>query len=98
MNVRVSATGSIARPQLRIVEKGELDSSGARKDCRQVYFSETKETLPCEVYDRYQLKCGNRIAGPAIVEEIDSTVLIHPGGHADVDRFGNLVIETGAEA
>ena len=98
VNVRVSATGSIARPQLRVVEKGGLDNNDARKDRRQVYFFEAKETLPCEVYDRYQLKCGNRIVGPAIVEEIDSTVLIHPGSHADVDRFGNLVIEMGAEA
>ncbi|MCH2115659.1 MAG: hydantoinase/oxoprolinase family protein [Pirellulales bacterium] len=98
VNVRISAIGSISRPQLRVFEEGGLDSSAARKNRRQVYFPEAKKTLPCEVYDRYQLKYGNRIAGPAIVEEIDSTVLIHPGSHADVDRFGNLVIETGAEA
>ena len=98
VNARVSAIGAIARPQLRVFEEGGLDSSGALKDRRPVYFSEAQDTLPCEVYDRYQLKCGNRITGPAIVEEIDSTVLIHPGGHADVDRFGNLLIERGAEA
>jgi len=98
VNVRLSATGAIPRPQLRNLEEGDLDSSGAVKDRRHVYFSEAQETLPCDVFDRYQLKCGNRITGPAIVEEIDSTVLIHPGDYADVDRFGNLVIERGAEA
>ena len=54
--------------------------------------------LPCEIDDCYQLKCGNRITGPAIVEEIYSTVLIHPDSHADVDQFGNLAIERGAKA
>ena len=45
------------------------------------------------MYDRYRLHCGNRIPGPAIVEEADSTVVIHPGYDARVDGYGNLLIE-----
>jgi N-methylhydantoinase A len=32
------------------------------------------------------------IEGPAVVEEMDSTTVIHPGYRAKVDRFGNLIL------
>ena len=49
-------------------------------------------------YARDRLRAGNRIAGPAIVTETTGTTVIPPGHRARVDRFGNLVIETGGEA
>ena len=47
---------------------------------------------PCDVYDRYRLGAGALVAGPAIVEEVDSTAVIHPGYQAGVDRYGNLLV------
>ena len=44
------------------------------------------------VYDRTKLLAGNRIAGPALVTELDSTTLILPGHVGEVDRFGNIII------
>ena len=44
------------------------------------------------VYDRTRLKAGNRVAGPAIVVEMDSTTVILPRHHGVVDRHGNLLI------
>jgi hypothetical protein len=44
------------------------------------------------VYDRALLKAGNRIAGPAIVMEMDSTTVILPGHHGRVDVHGNILI------
>jgi N-methylhydantoinase A len=44
------------------------------------------------VYDRYRLAPGARIAGPAIVEERESTLVIGPGGDAVVDERWNLVV------
>jgi N-methylhydantoinase A/oxoprolinase/acetone carboxylase beta subunit len=38
------------------------------------------------------LKPGNRIAGPAIVETTDTTVVIHPRRTLKVDAFGNFEI------
>ncbi|MGH7342385.1 MAG: hypothetical protein ACREKH_18010, partial [Candidatus Rokuibacteriota bacterium] len=44
------------------------------------------------VFDRDALGRGARLAGPAIVEQPDTTVLV-PGGHVgEVDRFGNLLL------
>ena len=68
--------------------------------------SDDNETEPCPfceerhkhkerdrhyTYDRYLLGPGCVLRGPAIVEEIDSTTVIHPGYNAQVDRFGNLI-------
>lgn len=44
------------------------------------------------IYDRSKLKSGNRIAGPAIVTEMDATALILPGHVGIVDKVGNILI------
>ncbi len=50
------------------------------------------------VYDRAKLEAGNRIEGPAIVVEMDSTTLILPDHHGVVDEIGNILIRPNAEA
>ncbi|MGH7264192.1 MAG: hypothetical protein ACREMB_04955, partial [Candidatus Rokuibacteriota bacterium] len=45
------------------------------------------------VYDRARLPAGARVPGPAIVEEPDSTTVLPPGAAAEVDRWGNLLVE-----
>ncbi|MCH7739331.1 MAG: hydantoinase/oxoprolinase family protein, partial [Chloroflexi bacterium] len=91
VNLRVTALGDIARPSLREVGAGS-GAGGAVKETRKVYFAESGGLIDCRVYDRYRLGEGDSIAGPAIVEEVDSTTVIHPGTSASVDRFGNLLI------
>ena len=76
MNLRLTALGRIRRPRLRQLATGGEDCSEAVKGTRQVYFSEAGERIACNIYDRYRLRCENRIPGPAIVEEIDSTTVI----------------------
>ena len=44
------------------------------------------------IYDRALLKAGNRISGPAIICEMDSTTLVLNGHVADVDAFANILI------
>ena len=44
------------------------------------------------VYERSSLTAGQKIHGPAIVEQMDTTVLIYPGDICDVDEWGNLII------
>jgi N-methylhydantoinase A len=93
VNLRTAAIGSITRPRLRPLPSGDPDASAAVKGQREVFFSEGGKNLPCLVYERYMLKSGNWIDGPAIVEEIDSTTVIHPGYRANIDVHGNLLIQ-----
>jgi N-methylhydantoinase A len=48
------------------------------------------------VYQRERLDVGHGIRGPAIIEQLDSTIVIHPGQAAEVDRFRNLRITEGS--
>ncbi|MEX0286200.1 MAG: hydantoinase/oxoprolinase family protein [Paracoccaceae bacterium] len=58
---------------------------------RNVHFVDTwHETA---IYDRLTLPVGAEIAGPAILRQPDTTVLIEPGFVARVDEYGNTLIE-----
>ena len=49
--------------------------------------------VQASVYARERLQPGHELPGPAVVEQEDSTTLIHPGFRARVDRFLNLILE-----
>ena len=93
VTLRLSATGDISKPALR--ELGaEEDPEVARKADREVYFAEKGAYVTTPIFDRYGLGAGCCIEGPAIVEEMDSTTLIHPGYTVRVDPSGNLLIQS----
>ena len=49
--------------------------------------------MPCTVYDRYSLPPGTEFAGPAIVEERESTTIVGPSARARIDEYLNLIME-----
>jgi len=92
VNLRAIGYGAMPEPTL---PEGELgagpDASHAVVDEHEVYFQ--GEWLPTKIYDRSLLHPGNRIEGPAIVTEFDSTTVVLAGYAAEVDRFLNLLID-----
>lgn len=90
VNFRVTAIGSIPKPRHREFPSKGLRLEDAQKGTRRVFFQEMGTFTETPIYDRYQLAAGHYFQGPAVVEEIDSTSLIHPGFKVDVDHFGNL--------
>ncbi len=90
VGVRLTAVGRIDKPPPRRLEPG---GAPVEKERRGVYFAEAGGFVDCPVFDRYLLPAGARLEGPAVVEELDSTTLVHPGFAATVDTFGNLVLE-----
>jgi N-methylhydantoinase A len=50
--------------------------------------------LPTPIYRRELLPAGARLSGPAVIEEVGSTVLVHPGDGLDVDALGLLMISS----
>ena len=50
-------------------------------------------TVEYLLYDRDRLQYGNRIPGPAIVEQMDSTTIILPNQIATVDQYLNMILE-----
>lgn len=88
----------LAVPKLLVGEipAGDADPARARKGTRALYDHGSKRFADAPVYRREKLLAGDRIEGPAIVEQFDATTVLAAGQQAQVDGFGNLVIETGA--
>jgi N-methylhydantoinase A len=62
---------------------------------RSVYFDELGRRVPTPVWSRWALSPGQRLPGPAIVEQPDTTTVVYPGQTLRVDDEGSLLIETG---
>ncbi|MGE0522885.1 MAG: hydantoinase/oxoprolinase family protein [Variibacter sp.] len=62
---------------------------------RMAYFPEAGGMIPTKVIDRYALEPGERLVGPALVEERESTTVVLPGDVVFISDAGNLVIEIG---
>jgi N-methylhydantoinase A len=90
VSLRLTTIGRIAKPPPRSLAAGGATEPKAR---RQVYFAEADGYVDCPIYDRYALGAGVRLAGPAVVEEFDSTTVVHPGYAVRVDDRANLFIE-----
>lgn len=68
----------------------------AKRCVRRAYFPEIGGFVETPVFDRYRLGAGDRIIGPAIVEERESTLVLPPGDDARVDEYGNLLVDLGS--
>ena len=95
LNWRVALSGP--RPSLasRKLGRARPGSRAAPEGERAVYFDELGRYEETPVFDRYALRAGAEIAGPAIVEERESTVVVGPGARIKVDGRGNLVCTYG---
>jgi N-methylhydantoinase A len=75
----------------RLAVKGRAPD--ALKGERKAYCGRASDFIPHAVYDRYRLPPGAEVAGPAIFEERESTVIVGDGARARVDEFGFLWID-----
>jgi N-methylhydantoinase A len=92
INWRVVASGP--RPEMNFkLPRDSASGSDMRKGSRRAYFPERADYLDTAVYDRYALKPGMQFAGPAIVEERESTLIIGMQGKALVDDRLNVIVE-----
>ena len=92
VTVRVTASGQVGTVKMPhlATENGSLDQ--ALIDRRPVYFEESQGFVQCAIYRREGLYPQARIAGPAILEGMDATVVINPGWDSRVDEYGNCIM------
>jgi N-methylhydantoinase A len=94
VNVNTSVVGhrrEVALDGLLDPSRRAADLEGARREVRPVYFAGAWLETP--VYDREALAPESEIAGPAIVEQLDATVVVEPGTAMRTDGTGNILIE-----
>jgi N-methylhydantoinase A len=94
INVRISGT---LAADTGILNKDATVQSEAqqRPRSRLAYFPEFREHRPTPVFAREALRPGEQLAGPAIIEEASSTLIVGPGGRVVVTDGGNIVVEIG---
>jgi N-methylhydantoinase A len=90
---RLEALGAVRRAEIRAHPPATGDATAAIVSRRDVWLAEAGAFVACPVYDRERLGLGHRLAGPAIVEQMDATTLLLPAQTAAVDPHLNLVIE-----
>lgn len=91
-SMKVIGLGEASKPVIRKLDKGPKEPDAvASKGTRQVYL-DNGELVQVTVFDRSNLRAGNIIHGPAVVEEVTSTTFISIDQKCIVDEFGNLII------
>jgi N-methylhydantoinase A len=90
--LRVAAIGAARMPTRKKVESSR-DTNGAFKGKREVFFEESNGSVATPVFVREKLGAGAQITGPAVIEEMDSTIIIRPRQTASVNAFGDVVIK-----
>jgi N-methylhydantoinase A len=95
VSIRSTVTGVMRKPKLAEIARGSAKPvAAAATGSRRVFFPGHGWTA-CSTWRREALKAGNRIAGPALIEEHASTTVVQPGDALKVDAFGNLVLTIG---
>ncbi len=97
VNVNTSIIGERAPLDLStLIDPADRESSLAKAKTgrRSVYFNGDWHETP--IYWRDHLPADFDLAGPAVIEQMDTTVLIEPGDAAQGDKEGNIIITVGA--
>ncbi len=93
---RAEASGLVPKAEFQPQPAGAADASAAIMTTREVWMPEAGGFVACPVYDREKLATGHRIAGPAIVEQMDATTVVLPGMTGHIDAYANLILEDAA--
>ena len=88
VNLRVRIAGKTRAPSLKRLPKG--NGNPLAKGTRKIWYGGRRHEA--KLYERTQFGAGDRIEGPAIVEQFDTTTVVAPGFVAQTDEFGVLTL------
>ena len=93
VTLRVTARGHLESPRMAPLSREMNTPAEAIAGQRHVYFEETNGFVPCNIYCRAKLAPGSTIDGPAVLENVDSTVVINPGWVGRIDAYGSCIMQ-----
>jgi N-methylhydantoinase A len=93
LTLRLDLVGIREKPRIVAAEFGDEDPEAALKGTRPIHFDVVPTEAP--VFDGALLKPGNFIAGPAVIEQWGTTIVVYPGHECLIDAFGNVIVEIG---
>jgi N-methylhydantoinase A/oxoprolinase/acetone carboxylase beta subunit len=92
ISIAVVASAPATKPGLTEHEFVGKDASHALKGEREVYFD--GRWMPTKIYEMARLQAGNMVEGPAIIETVDTTLVVTPQWRLTVDNFLNMALES----
>jgi len=92
INLRLLSTGITYKPSFKQEDYDREDPGKALKKRRNVYLPGEKAFREVPVYDGHKLMYGNRVQGPAIIEQINTTTFVTPEYSVLCDRYGSYTM------
>jgi N-methylhydantoinase A len=92
VSLRLVSLGLVPQAKLSPGRVTGRQIEAARSGERKVFFGIEHGTLETQIYNRDLLEPNHKITGPAIIEQLDTTTVIHPEQEAVVDEYRNIVI------
>ena len=89
---RIKASLPVAKPDLKSFAVKTRRASPQPSARRDVFFQDEGGFVDCPIYQRQDLAAGDRLTGPAVIEQMDTTTVIPPDFAAEVDPLLNLLI------
>jgi N-methylhydantoinase A len=92
VSLRLISFGMVPQAKLSPGKVSGRTVEEARTGTRKVFFGKEHGMLQTQVYSRDALEPGHKLSGPAIVEQLDTTTVIHPEQEVTVDDYRNLIM------
>ncbi|MHC4661017.1 MAG: hydantoinase/oxoprolinase family protein [Planctomycetota bacterium] len=92
INIRLVAVGRTEKPAFLEQEFHGESPEHAKKADRRAWLPRQKEFANVPVYDAFDLKNGNRLEGPAILEQVNTTTFVTPEYNVHVDKYGSYTV------
>ena len=90
--MRLRATGLTEKPAYPEEPRAGNDARSARKGERRAYVPEDGAARLVWVYDGHQTRHGNHLAGPALLEQVNTTLVLTAAYDCLCDRHGSFVV------
>ena len=92
VNIRLVATGIVQKPALTAEPRVQTDASVVRKGDRPIYLPERGGFFEVPVFDGDQLRHGNQLRGPAVIEAVNTTIILPESFSLAVDTVGTCLL------
>ena len=92
INLRLLSVGKTVKPKFSQEEFVGTDPSKAFKKKRDVYLPLEETFAEAPVYDGHKMMCGNRVEGPAVIEQVNTTTFVTPEYNVLCDQYGSYTV------
>jgi N-methylhydantoinase A len=92
INMRLVCIGKTEKPEFMVDEHAGEDPSPAFKKKRRVFLPRQRRFTNVDVFDGFKLHFGNRIEGPAIIEQVNTTTFVTSEYSVLVDKYGSYTM------